>query len=78
LWHDLNTTAYCEKSIAGEIGISVLLDLNNVEKPQLEHRSGHFIACTALNPVLLRYVVKQFLRSFTGFLDQSQLKCKHS
>ncbi len=74
MWKDLNQRTYTEAKITGEIDSSVLLDLNDITKPQINQRSGHFISCAGLNPVLLRYVIRQALQSFFHLLDKCQFK----
>ena len=76
VWKDLNQTEYSDRKVIGETDISLLLDMNDISKPQIGQKTGHFIYCTGLNPVLLRYVIKTAVRCFLGSLEKAQIDCK--
>jgi len=74
-WRDINSIKYQDKKLGGEIDPSLLLDLNDLTKSQLSQRTGSFIQCTGLNPVLLKYVIKLAVNSFDTIIEKSQLNC---
>lgn len=58
-----------------EIDSSVLLDMNDLTKQQINQRTNNFISCSSLTPVLNRYIAKAFMDYFMGFLLKTKLNC---
>lgn len=75
LWKDISKMKYKDNSSPKEIESLMLLDMNDISKPQITERTGHFVYCTDLSPVLLKYVLGNLMESFLEALKKYKLDC---
>lgn len=66
---------YPNKDIKGEIDLSIVLELNDLAKPQIDQKTNYFIFCSELGPRLQRYVTKTFMKCFMELISKTQLNC---